>query len=262
MNDRPITEVQMHEWADGRLPQGQAERVEAWLAAHPEDRERALDWLAQSAALHHLFDDVLDEPIPARLLEAASAVQRGRRFLPRFSPQRVAAAVLWLAIGGVIGFALRGAPSPVAGMASLPRQAALAYAVYAPEVAHPVEVTADRHDHLVTWLSKRLGEKIRIPKLDAAGYALVGGRLLPGDAGSRNPAVAQFMYQTSSGQRLTLYLRNDATGNHETAFRYNREGKIDVFYWLDGPFGYALAGEVGKDEMLRLANEVYRQANP
>ena len=55
---------------------------------------------------------------------------------------------------------------------------------------HPVEVGADDEQHLVNWLSKRLGVKVRAPKLDDAGMSLVGGRLLPGE----NGPVAQFMY--------------------------------------------------------------------
>ena len=37
------------------------------------------------------------------------------------------------------------------------RQAVLAHVVYSPEVRHPVEVRAAQQEHLVQWLSKRLG---------------------------------------------------------------------------------------------------------
>jgi anti-sigma factor RsiW len=143
-------------------------------------------------------------------------------------------------------------------MVSLPRQAAIAHVVYAPEVRHPVEVTADQESHLVAWLSKRLGGDVKAPHLAAAGFDLVGGRLLPGDQGP----VAQFMYQDGRGQRLTLYVRSDARENKETAFRYAQEGKVGVFYWLDGQFGYALSGEIGKEDLLGVANVVYQQLNP
>src|SRR5204863_1436 len=81
----------------------------------------------------------------------------------------------------------------------LARRAAVAHAVYSPEVRHPVEVGADDEQHLLTWLSKRLGAKVRAPKLDEVGMSLVGGRLLPGDSGP----VAQFMYQSQNGRRAT-----------------------------------------------------------
>src|SRR6185312_11907936 len=81
------------------------------------------------------------------------------------------------------------------------RRAAIAHATYSPEVRHPVEVGADDEQHLVNWLSKRLGVKVRAPKLEEAGMSLVGGRLLPGESGP----VALFMYQSQNGRRLTLY---------------------------------------------------------
>jgi anti-sigma factor RsiW len=99
---------------------------------------------------------------------------------------------------------------------------------------------------------------LRIPELNALGYALVGGRLLPGD---RGPA-AQFMYQDARGQRLTLYVRTNVEETRETAFRFAQDKNVGVFYWLDNRLGYALSGEVDKSELLRVATAVHRQLNP
>ena len=48
----------------------------------------------------------------------------------------------------------------------------------------------------------------------------------------------------------------------ETAFRYSHDDGIGVFYWIDGDVGYALAGRMEKDELLDVANLIYRQLNP
>jgi anti-sigma factor RsiW len=139
------------------------------------------------------------------------------------------------------------------------RRAAIAHATYSPEVRHPVEVGADQEAHLVAWLSKRLGVPLRVPQLDEVGYSLVGGRLLPGDP----IPVANFMYQTQKGARITLYVRTEVAGNRETAFRYAEEGRVRVFYWVDRKMGYALSsGDISKDELLKVANTVYQQLNP
>lgn len=246
----PISEDNLHAYADGQLDAAQLTQVEAWLAAHPERRAQVDEWRAQSASLHRAFDRILDEPVPARLIPAANA--------PRWLDARKLAAVGWLMLGTVTGFVLRGQttgeqPSGIAH--SLPRQAAVAHAVFVPEVRHPVEVGADQEAHLVGWLSKRLGSALKPPKLDNAGYRLVGGRLLPGDAGE----VAQFMYENAAHNRLTLYVRPDATNGKDTAFRHARENDVDVFYWIDGRFGYALSGNTGSDDMLRLATLVFEQ---
>lgn len=248
----PVTEEELHAYADGRLDSARRTEVEAWLAGHPEVRQSISDWRIQNERLHASFDPVLNEPVPARLIEAA-------RGPVHFSPLRAAAVVAWLVIGGVTGFVVRGyTPQATQIHATLSRQAAVAHAVYSPEVRHPVEVSAAEESHLVAWLSKRLGAELKPPHLSALGYELVGGRLLPGESGP----VAQFMYQDGRGQRLTLYVRTDAQDNHETAFRFAQEGKIGVFYWLDGKFGYALSGEIGKPELLRVATAVYKQLNP
>jgi anti-sigma factor RsiW len=247
----PISEDELHAYADGQLDATRLTHIEAWLASHPERRARVDSWRAQAANLHHVFDDVLDEAIPARLMPAANAA--------RWLDSRKLATLVALLLGTVIGFVLRGEvapdPQPLLAAASLPRQAAVAHAVFVPEARHPVEVGADQEAHLVGWLSKRLGAPLKPPKLDEVGYRLVGGRLLPGDKGE----VAQFMYENAAHNRLTLYVRPGSAKSGDTAFRHAREDGIDVFYWVDSGFGYALSGNTGREDMLRLATLVYRQ---
>jgi anti-sigma factor RsiW len=202
--------------------------------------------------LHAAFDSLLEQPVPEDLRRAAMPPAWRRTLLPK-----VAASLVWLAVGATVGFFARGSV-PLTGKpdmsASLPHQAAIAHIVYAPELRHPVEVGADQEAHLVQWLSKRLGSAIVVPKLGAQGFFLVGGRLLPSNKG---PA-AQIMYQDKAGARLTLYVLQEI-GNSETAFRFANEGKVSVFYWLDGPFGYALSGELPREQLLAIAETSYRQ---
>jgi anti-sigma factor RsiW len=210
---------------------------------------------AISQALHELYDPVLEEPVPVRLRSA-----RPRRW------QALAIAAGWMLIGvcvgGIAGWQLHAARPAVAPQAEVPgfvRRAAIAHATYSPEVRHPVEVGADQEQHLVAWLSKRLGAPVRAPKLEAIGYSLVGGRLLPGDAGP----VAHFMYQTEKGRRITLYVRTEAAENRETAFRFSSEGNVKVFYWIDRKLGYALSSaDLSREDLLAVADTVYRQLNP
>lgn len=247
----PIEEANLHAYVDGLLPEARRAEVESFLAANPQEAERLRAYQKQNEMLHALFDPVLDEPIPPQLLRLQ------RRW--RLPLARYAAILAWVMLGGVLGWVVRGAESgkPAEHIVFV-KQAAIAHAVYTPEVRHPVEVGADQEEHLVNWLSKRLGASLRAPDLFKLGYQLVGGRLLPGNQGP----VAQFMYQDDKGQRLTLYVRTDATSSRETAFRFVQEGNIRVFYWLDRQFGYALSGEGEKAELLRVANAVYHQLNP
>ena len=173
-----------------------------------------------------------------------------------------ARAALLVTVGIAIGIAapyMHGtAPATQAFMTPLPIRAARAHLVYSPEVRHPVEVEAKDKDHLVAWLSKRLGMKLRVPILANEGFELLGGRLLPGNDGP----VAQFMYQEASGKRLTLYVTRPHKGENVTAFRFAQEGPVSVFYWIDRECGYALSGEVDKPTLARVAGTVYKQLEP
>lgn len=245
----PATEADLHAHIDGLLPEGAREEIEGWLASHPEEAERLRAYREHGSMLRSLYDPILDEPIPAAL--SAPPTQ------PAWRRRAMAAAIFALGLG--LGWMVRGMlVVPQTAPWSLARQAAIAHIVYAPEVRHPVEVTADQQDHLVKWLSKRLGTELKAPHLLALGYELVGGRLLSGPQGP----VAQFMYQDARGQRLTLYVSRQKGEQRDTAFRYSQEDRVSVFYWVDGNYGYALSGEIGKNPLLTVADVVYKQLNP
>ena len=244
MND--VTEQELHAYVDGQLDASRRGAVEAYLAANPHTAEKIAAYRRQGETLHALFDPALDEPVPARLRKPARSA---------WPVLRYAAMVGWLAVGLVAGWLARGPAVAPLALASLPQQASIAHVVYSAEVLHPVEVGADQEPHLVKWLSKRLGADVRAPDLNPLGFQLVGGRLLPGSTG---PA-AQFMYQDARGQRLTLYVRTQTADTRETAFRYEKNNGVSVFYWVDGPLGYALSGELDRSRLLDAAKLVYRQ---
>ena len=257
-DQQTVSETEIQAWADGRLEASRRSEVEAWLAAHPEEAERAAAYRSLNEELRAHYDPVLQESVPPRLERTARRDARA----PVLA-MAAAWAALGIAVGAVGGWQLHAlqAPVPMAQPEApvIARRAALAHATYAPEVRHPVEVGADQEQHLVAWLSKRLGRDVRAPQLDAEGMALVGGRLLPGETGP----VAQFMYQCARGRRVTLYVRTEAPDHRETAFRYARENNVRVFYWIDRTFGYALSSaDLDRDELLKLANVAYRQLNP
>lgn len=252
-----VTEDDVQAYADGRLAADRRTDVESWLAGRPADAERVVAYKRLNEELRALYDPVLEESVPERLHTAPPA---GRRL-------RAAAAVLaWLALGAAIGAAAGwrlhqpGAGVLVQdGVPAFVRRAAIAHATYSPEVRHPVEVGADQEAHLVAWLSKRLGATVRAPKLQAAGFSLVGGRLLPGESGP----VAYLMYQSAQGARITLYVRTEGPKQLATAFRFAREGNVSVFYWIDHDFAYALSSiDVSRAELLHVATLVYQQLNP
>jgi len=263
MNKLPMTEDDLQAWVDGALPPVRRGEVEEYLAEYPEEAERVRAYRAQKQALKALFQPVLDEPLPERLQALAIppvAVDPEKRpFFTRWSLQRIAAGLLVAIVSGAAGWLghaqYQAVDSRQAQRVPLPRQAAVAHVVFSPDVRRPVEVGAAQEDQLVAWLSKRLGTAVRPPKLGAIGYELIGGRLLPGNSGP----VAQFMYHDASGQRLTLYVTTENASNRDTGFRFAKEGPVNVFYWIDGQFGYALSAGIDKAELARVATAVYDQ---
>ena len=245
----PVREDDLHAYVDGALPEARRLEVEAWLAAHPEDAARAQAWAGQNQVLHAAFDGVLNEPLPIDLVRAA-------RRQPARMPYKAVAAALAFVASGLIGYGVGfKTGQPVPAPLSFARDAAIAHAVFSPEMRHPVEVDAAHAAHLVSWLSKRVGTQLQAPDFDALGFDLLGGRLLAGESGP----VAQFMYQDAGGRRVTLYVRRAVAGNRETAFRHVTENGVEVFYWIDHDFGYALSGQISRAEMQKLADVAYQQ---
>ncbi|MEO7399161.1 MAG: anti-sigma factor [Polaromonas sp.] len=269
----PVTEAELHALVDRQLTPERQREIEAYLAGRPDEAQRVESYRAQNRELRGLFNPVQDEPLPQRLRRAATP--RTPWYL-----QRLAAGIAIAVVSGAAGWGLRAGVgtepgsalmaqrAPVAAsMASatdFAQRAAVAHAVYSPDVRRAVEVGADHEDQLVAWLSKRMGAPMKPPHLQTLGYALDGGRLLPGDQGP----VAQFMYHDSTGAKLTLYVSNEVGKadpglpggkNGETAFRFARQGHVNVFYWVNGPFGYAISADADKAELARVSGEVYRQ---
>jgi anti-sigma factor RsiW len=247
-NTPSIRDEELHAYVDGRLAPQRHEEVKAYLAAHPDAAEKVRAYQQQNQMLHTLYDRVLHEPLPSRLENTVPAPDRR-------SYRAVAMITLSLLLGGMGGFLLRGEVTHTVVMAEpFTGRAAVAHAVYTAEILHPVEVGAEQEAHLVQWLSKRLGHQLRIPNFSTFDYQLVGGRLLPGDKG----AAAQFMYQTSDGSRLTLYVSVKDSGMEQTAFRVQEENGQQVLYWVDDNLGFALVGEKGRNEMLEMARLAYQ----
>ncbi len=260
----PLTEDELHALVDDRVDAAQRAALEDRLALDPQAKATVAQWRRQRTLLQGLHTDARDEEVPAYLVHATERVDASRRTTQQMGRWGglAASVLLSFAAGWLVHSPLRSADTLAARQpaAEFVRQASLAYAVYAPEVRHPVEVGAAEQAHLVQWLSKRLGHPLKVPDLSAQGFELVGGRLLPGDAGAR----AQFMFQAAGGARVTLYLggvqgASAAVNGQETAFQFASEGATSSFYWVDQGFGYALSGQVPRDTLMQLARAVYQQ---
>ena len=244
-------EAELQAYVDKQLDNERRVQIDRWLEEHPDEAAAVAHYEAQNQALHDAFEPLLARP-------AGERFRKLDRVRQNTSGIWQMAAVIALIVGAGGGWAaneyFRARPNADLALA---RDAVVAHRVYEVEVRHPVEVRANEEKHLVAWLSKRLDAPVRAPDLTAQGFQLVGGRLLPAASG---PA-AQFMYENDKGDRLTLYVERNRTGD-ETAFRFVAQDEISAFYWKDGPLAYALIGRADREQLLGLANATYQQINP
>lgn len=252
-NDLPVTEEELHAFVDGELPPDRRKAVEAWLAAHPEDATRVGAWQAQSESIRARYLDVAAQPVPPRLhIDRLNRAVHSRNFIA------VAAVVAAFLVGGVAGWAMRGAPTAATtapnDMEVFAKQAIDAHKLFVVEIRHPVEVPAIQSEHLSRWLSKRVGYPLKPPNLQRLGLNLVGGRLLPSPTGE---GAAQLMYETSSGERFTLYCARSGTAN--AAMHYRAGDKTSAVYWVDGNMAYVVSGAAERGKLWTVAETAYEQ---
>ncbi|MGA7781567.1 MAG: anti-sigma factor [Paraburkholderia sp.] len=267
----PIGEEELHAYVDGTLSDERRAQVERALEQNPDLAARVSDYFSLNSMFHERYDRVLSEPVPKRLQAPAPK----RRWLdaanwPQFAGM---AAALVLGVGIGVGTqmgksvpeSMPGMPAgtssdtrPVSADASdgLARQAAVAHVVYMPAVERPDAMDAADHEQdFVQWLSNKLGTDVHPPMLDKSGFVLSGGRILPGADGP----VAQFMYRGPSGERMTLCISHRKENSNTTAFKLYQDGPVNVFYWVDGDFGYAVSGGIDRKVLLQLSHDVYAQ---
>ena len=271
MNEQltPIGEEELHAYVDGTLSDERRAQVERALEQNPELAARVSDYFSLNNLFHDRYDRVLSEPVPKRLQPSAPRRSRIAANWPQFAGM---AAALVLGIGIGVGTHMgQDVIAPLVadrsashsdmravsadGTETFARQAALAHVVYMPAIDRPTEMTADHEQDFVQWLANRLGTNVHPPMLSKSGFALSGGRLLPGADGP----TAQFMYRGPNGERVTLCISHRQANSNTTAFRLFQDGPVNVFYWVDGDFGYAVSGGIDRKQLLQLAHDVYSQ---
>lgn len=236
-----VTDDELHAYADGQLPEKRIPAVEAHILADPQSAARVKDYRAINAALRQAF---------------AFAPPQTPATRPRSRPfQRmaVAAALAGLVLGGAGGWMSREYlhhAEPV--MRQLAQHASAAYQVFAPDQTHPVEMTAQESERLAAWLSERMRMHFRIPELDQAGFALVGGRLMVGEG---KPA-GMLMYENKQGRRIVLYVRNDLPSGSPSRMSHESTANGTTVYWRDSLAGFALAGGFSEQELRPVANMI------
>jgi anti-sigma factor RsiW len=255
MSRRDFTERDIHMALDGELPEDERADFAAWLEANPEMKAKSIRFEDDRARLRNTLAGVLEEPVPGRMMRRVTGeAPPPATGAPRW--RMAAAAVLLLALGASGGyFAGHGGLGIEAGAEDkLSEDAIAAHMLYASEKRHAVEVGADDKDHLLTWLSGRLGVTLVAPDLSADGFHLVGGRLLPASPGS----AAMLLYENAKDDRISIYVT--AEGAEKSWGIYEAEASgTSAIYWLDKGWGCAVVGTLPEERLIDVGKKAYRQ---
>lgn len=68
-----ISEVDLHAYIDGQLDHQRNAEISRFLDSHPETAEKVFACAQINDGLRQLYDGVLSEPVPQRLLDAGSS---------------------------------------------------------------------------------------------------------------------------------------------------------------------------------------------
>lgn len=244
-------------YLDGELDAEAAGRVEAELATDEAARARLAAIEEVGALARAAFAEVIREPLPQRLLDAAApptgAAVEERERLWWLSPAAFAALAMMLVVGigiGVLFFPAR-TTMPLADW----RQAVAAFHVaYADTDTQGgrmlLDVGAEEVQTLSRWFGRVIGARFRAPNLEQQGMKLLGGRLLISD----HQPVGQLLYRAADQRLLSFSTAREEGAPVAPAFR--DVGGQRMLSWRQRGYGYALVGDFGRDRLQTIARQI------
>jgi anti-sigma factor RsiW len=269
-------------YLDGELDADSRSEVESWLEADAELRDRVAALAASAETLRAVFEPVLHEPVPERLLAAARgvpaasaaivdfpAVQKART--PRPLMQRpwarfaVAAGVGGLLIGGGAGYFAG------TGYDESNRTAAVANAAAAnwlDNIAgyHKMLISAGGNDQALVDVPpdpndptrkvvQKLPSDFKLPNLKPWGIDFQGARYL---VVGGQPAT-QLFYTTDNKKLGPLTVVIGSTSQPDIAPAFDRRGDLNMLYWRHHGHAYALVGTADIGYLWNISNDIEYQ---
>jgi len=165
--------------------------------------------------------------------------------------RRAAAAAALLAVGWLAHDAVDQV-APPAGAQSFVDEASASYSVSLAGQRMRSEVQKDTLD------GREIGSAtgLSLPQIPNS-WKIADVQLFPSDSG---PSVA-LVLQTERGETVALFIKRAETAAEELPLLAHR-GLRPVAYWENGPFAYALTGELDSQRMLALSAKVARAGSP
>lgn len=258
---RPISNDDLHDYIDGRLDPVASALIARRIADDPELAKRASAYRAQADGMHGLYDGILDEPTPSRLLET---LRDGKPAAARARPRRILALAASFAACVVAGGGLGWWGNEMLGKTTdnllnpFVQQAVLVHRLSeseAPQSAQFVGDSLNENDEVfpTDFLSPPFQTPLRAVTLSGTDFRPVALKTINGPT---DPAM-QFLYEDAGANLVSLYVRSTKSGPNVPFQSLEADGHTALF-WLDGPLVYVLVGQISEAEMLALARKVYQ----
>jgi anti-sigma factor RsiW len=239
--DRPLDEM-LVSYVDGELDPADAAMIERMAGSDPRVRAD-LDLFRDTAIL-----------LRSACGEQHYAAAPTRALVAPLSPRwgmRLAAAVAGLVLA--VGCFAVGAWWDDAWRHSFLDEAAEYHAVIARETTHLAEMSPDNAAEMVAWFSRRLGRRLAVPELGAAGLRFAGGRMLV----MEGEVAADLLYTRDYGAPVAVCVVRGALGS-EAMQLAEREG-LRIAYWSRGGYTFLVIGDMSGSDARKLSERVAAQ---
>ena len=270
-------------YLDGELDDAERADVEAWLDVEPAVRDRLLA-LAESAGLvRNAFADILNEPVPERLIAAArgeTAVAHpaeaeiitlrpaAAKPAPVSSWRRhvqlaAAAGLFGLLVGAGAGYFGNGILTPLGGAAQRPAEtvaldnwldnAAGNYKLMVNAGGTLVDVPASADNgEVLQKISQNLSQQVRLPNLKPWGLSFQGARLVVLEG---QPA-AQLEYTTDNKAIGPITLIIGSTKQPDVTPTPIKRQDLNLLYWRHQGRASVLVSQSDPGYLWNIANDV------
>ncbi|KPA88868.1 anti-sigma factor family protein [Pseudomonas sp. RHF3.3-3] len=248
MISMPPSERDLHAYVDHQLSDADRQRMDTYLASHPDLARQVRDWQRDAQHLRAALGATLRMPANPDLDPVA--IRQRRRDRSRRHLASAAVLLIAVSLGGVSGWQARQLTLPT----PLPMADAMqAYRMFATQDILPADFKVDGNGDLQGWLDRYFSRANRLPNLADAGFKPVSARLLSTEQG----AAAMVLYQDPQGRRITYYMRPPGPQNHLLERGHRRDGELQAEYWSGPGYNYAMVAPADTP-----VAQVLRQATP
>ena len=249
MTGHGISDEELHAFIDGELSPADMRRVEAIVNASPELQEQVALFAADMALIHDVYAPLIEQPLPAAIIEALEKSRPARRPFFRFNswrrPAGAFAAVILLVAGLLVYPRVGGDPLVAEALAAQDGELTT-------ELSVAPAMLASARDRIA---EDTLAKPVKVPNLEKAGYVLKGIAVF---AKAQSQHSLQARYENAAGQSFIVYMRGSAGPDR---FDMQQRGKTQICVWQNDDLSVVMTGDMSAREMLKVANLTYSDLN-